>query len=118
MNHFIPLEEAVNMTTRFRQHHDELLKEEYKGRNILCKSETFDKEAIAALLVNTDCTRIRIYYGMDEEMKVHAILVGVNASDEDILDPLPSILPSGEAVIVETGVRCPDYCPPDSPLNS
>lgn len=118
MRHFIPVDQAAGMTNRYRENKEEILREEYKDQNILCFSETFDREAIDALLLQPDCTSIRIYYGMDEEKKVHAILVGVNASNEDILSPLPSVLATEDAVIVETGGRCPEYCPPDSPLNT
>ena len=56
---------------------------------------------------------MRIYYGMSDDLKIHAIGVGVNSKDEDIL-PTEGI---GAAltttpVIVEDGSRCPDVCPP------
>ena len=63
---------------------------------------------------------------MDGEPGVHAIIVGVDAKDQDILPAVAARStsePSGEegneeeTGIVETGQRCPPDCPPPSPLN-
>ena len=82
--------------------------------------ETFEKEAIDQLLSATGCAYLRIYYGMKENVDIDAILVAVNADNEDIL---PSALDedavnSGDAIILEDGYRCPPDCPPKSVLNS
>lgn len=113
MSHFISLSEAEDMTSRYRTNRNSILQEDYQDDDLLAVCETFDREAIDALLEQEGCQKIRIYYGMEEDLKVHAILVGVNSEDEDML-PGPGV----EAVIVEKGMRCPPMCPPSSPLNS
>jgi hypothetical protein len=111
--HNIPLETAVEMTTRFRDNRNSILQETYQNEDILPLCETFSKSAIEDLLSQDGCDGFRIYYGMDENLKIHAILVGVNGDDEDILE-----IEEAEGVILEDGQRCPPSCPPTSPLNS
>ena len=117
MSHSISLDQAITMTQTFRDYRETLLAADYKGRDTLALSETFSKEAILALLVNPLCKSIRIYYGMDSDKKVHAILVGVDASDADILPATSTSEPS--PMIVEQALRCPTICPSvSSALNS
>ncbi|HEY5407791.1 MAG TPA: hypothetical protein VIJ92_11920 [Ginsengibacter sp.] len=116
-SHFIPLQKAVEMATLFRQQNENILATEYRKQNILAHSETFNRHAFEKLLAETDCAGIRIYYGMDEKLKVHAVLVGVNDSNEDILPSQGNQPQSTIPVIVEEGQRCPDICPEKSPLN-
>ncbi len=118
MSQFISLPTAVEMTTLYRQQKENVLAEAYKGQNILAISETFERSVLDTLLAKAGCTSIRIYYGMDEMLKVHAILVPVNAKNEDILPGQgspESLTDTGD--IGEQGYRCPVDCPPPSPLN-
>ena len=119
MNHEISLTAAVAMTARYRQHRESILDPLYQNQNILPLSETFDRAAIDALLAKTGCTALRIYYGMDEELKVHAILVGADETNQDILPPTTSKNDSedDDDYIYEQSVRCPPTCPDPSPLN-
>lgn len=117
-SHFIPLQKAVEMTTLYRQHNENILAPEYRKQNILPRSETFNRHAIEKLLAETNCAGIRIYYGMDASLKIHAILVAVNDSNEDILPAQSNQPQSAGTVILEEGQRCPDICPEKSPLNS
>lgn len=118
-SHSISLEKAVEMTTLYRENRNGILKEEYKFNDLLALNETFNKEAIIALLQQENCVAFRIYYGMSEDLKVHAILVGVNDKGEDIL---PTTSTEGgteeDGVILEEAHRCPTICPPASPLNN
>jgi len=115
-DHFISLELAIEMTTRYRENRESILATNYQDKDILALSETFSKDAVTTLLAVGDCAAMRIYYGMDAAEKVHAILVPVNAVNEDIL-PEISIL-EDEPVILEEGLRCPPSCPPPSDLNN
>jgi hypothetical protein len=118
-DYLISLQKAIEMTTRYRQDKETVLAQEYKGQNILPNSETFNRAAIEKLLAETSCAAIRIYYGMDETLKSHAILVGVNELNEDILPSSSSNnLTGSDEPILEEGQRCPDICPPKSPLNT
>jgi hypothetical protein len=113
MSQFISLQDAVTMTSSYRQNKEAILSNSYKNQNILAVCETFDKNYIDSVLGQTDCQKLRVYYGMDTDSKVHAIIVGVDSNGNDIL-------PKGstDAYIVEQGERCPADCPPSSALNS
>lgn len=115
MSQFIDLQQALEMTSLYRAERENILALAYKGNDILPISETFDRDGVDNVLAQTDCVKVRIYYGMDEELKVHAIIVGVNSEDEDIL-PSASLTNGGGTGILENAQRCPDDCPPGSAL--
>lgn len=107
-NHQISLQTAIDMTTRYRPN---------RPSNFpVC--ETFEKECIQQLLDTAGCTSFRIYYGMKENQQVHVILVAADVEGNDLL---PQAITTAEAtddpVIIDDGYRCPDLCPPSSPLN-
>jgi len=105
-NHEISLQDAIDMATRYRAN---------RPPNFpLC--ETFGKDAINKLLATAGCASLRIYYGMKNDNQENAILVAVNAEGEDILPSLTSNGTNGP-VIIQDSFRCPDDCPPASPLN-
>jgi hypothetical protein len=119
-NHFISLQTGIEMTTLYRQEKENILATAYQDQNILPISETFDRAAFDTLLAESGCTAIRIYYGMSEDLLVHAIIVGVNENNEDILPSSENTLSNSattDEVIVEQGIRCPEDCAPPSPLN-
>jgi hypothetical protein len=118
MSEFISLKKAIEMTSLFRKEKEELLKEQYRNKNILVNSETFEKDQLEKILAKDGCEKLRIYYGMDEEFKIHAILVPVNANNEDILPEVKiNEEPINDEGIIDKGVRCPPNCPPPSELN-
>jgi hypothetical protein len=117
-NHFIPLTQAVEMTQRYRNEKENILKPEYQGKNILLICETFDRDAFDTLLAQAGCEKLRIYFGMDTTLKVKTITVGVNAQNEDMLPSGSSLTGGGGNNIVEEGLPCPEWCPPPSPLNN
>jgi len=107
-NHEISLQVAIEMTTRYRAN---------KPNNFpIC--ETFSKAAIEKLLATTGCVSLRIYYGMKENLEADAVIVAANAEGEDILPPIvTTTLQGADPLILEDGLRCPQDCPPASPLN-
>ncbi len=117
--HEIPLNEAIDMTTRYRDNKESILQSQYMGKDILPVCESFDPSIFATLTNVTGYAGIRIYYGMDESLKVHAILVAYDASGNDILpnDSGNVSATTGGGVLGEDGTRCPPFCPPPSPLN-
>ncbi|MGN6340472.1 MAG: hypothetical protein ACTHML_05895 [Ginsengibacter sp.] len=116
-DHHIPLQIAEQMTDRYRANYESILAPEYRGKNLLARNETFNRAAIEQLLSIKDCAGMRIYYGMDDSLQCHAILVGVNESNEDILPLSVTMQSTTDDFVFEEGQRCPDFCPPDSPLN-
>ncbi|HMJ46017.1 MAG TPA: hypothetical protein VK498_01720 [Ferruginibacter sp.] len=117
MSHSISLKTAKEMTSLFRKQKETILDPVYQGQNIIPQCESFDAEIFKTLLEVPACVGVRIYYGMSDDLKLHAIIVGVNDKDEDILPAEVRSLVE-EPPIIEEGVRCPPNCPPSSPLNS
>ncbi|HWB24594.1 MAG TPA: hypothetical protein VG738_03900 [Chitinophagaceae bacterium] len=117
MSNSIPLSQAVDMAARYRQNKDSILAAGY-DKDILPICETFDASSIAGILAEQGCTSVRIYYGMSEDLYLHAIIVAADENGADIL-PLEGTenLSGSGGDIVDEGVRCPPVCPPDSPLN-
>ena len=116
MNQFISLTTASEMTARFRNECENILKPAFQNLNVLPLSETFDRGASDVLLGKAGAVALRIYYGMDENLKIHAIIVAANENNEDILPSL-TLAVAAEEDIVENGTRCPELCPEPSPLN-
>lgn len=117
MNHFISIQEAIAMTSLYRTEHENILQPAYQNKAILPLSESFDRAAFDTVLAKPGCSGLRIYYGMDEGFKVHAIIVATDSDGKDML-PSESIILTEEEDIIERGNRCPDLCPDPSPLNS
>ena len=116
-NQFISLTQAIDMTTRYRAQKENILAPAYKGKDILLLSETFDRSVFETLLAENDCQKLRIYFGMKDNLQVRAIIVGVNSKDEDLL-PDAGMAPAGSGnQIAEEGTPCPTICPPPSGLN-
>jgi hypothetical protein len=112
-NHYISLTAAQAMTALYRAEKENILATEYKGQNILCICETFNREAFDTLLAEEGCEGIRIYFGMLPDLKVRLLAVAVNEDNEDILpEETPALLEGeDERKIVEFGRPCPDFCP-------
>jgi len=111
----ITLTAAVSMTTSFRNNRSTILNSNYASA--LCNSETFNAQDVLALLNYNGVAALRIYYGMDESLNVHAILVAVDEEGKDILPASDTLAQEDDIFIMEQGIRCPPICPPDSDLN-
>lgn len=124
MNNVITLDQAIQMTTLFREQRAGLLRPDLADKNILLTSETFDRAAFDQILSQPGCTGLRVYYGMKEDLQLRAIIVGVNANNEDLLPSNagttgaePAGTMADSALIAEDGITCPPICAPSSPLN-
>ena len=111
MGQFINLQDAVDITSRYRSNKETILGNAYKNQGILPVCESFNRDVISDLLAQTNCSGIRIYFSMASDYKVKVTIVGYDSNAEDIL-------PRDAELIVEEGQRCPPDCPPSSPLNS
>lgn len=118
MSHFISLQEAIAMTTLYRQERETILESDYRNQNILPIAESFGRSAFDTVLAQTGCAGLRIYYGMGEDLKVHAIIVATDTNGHDLLPAGNLLNEEDEEVIIERGNRCPDLCDSSSPLNS
>ena len=107
--HQISLEEAIELTKRYRND---------PGAD-LPNAETFGRDSIAALIEQPGCHAFRIYLGRKADGKICSVLVAADAEGHDILPPPQDELTNGddEGIILEDAIRCPPACPPESPLN-
>ena len=112
-DHYISLKEAVEMTTTFRENRETILADDYKETNVLAQCETLDKEALRAFMDNEYCKSIRLYSGMNNDLQVKTILVGVNENAEDMIEGAQVVLP-----LVDKSARTPPHSVPQSVLNS
>jgi hypothetical protein len=117
MNHFISLQEAIDMTGLYRTEKENILKTQFQNQNILPLSEAFERAPFDIVLAKEGCEGLRIYYGMDSNLKIHAIIVGVDEEGNDMI-PEESSLTEEDDDIIEKGIRCPDICPTGSALNT
>jgi len=113
MSHLISLTSAAALTAAFRTDKENLLTSTLQNQNVLPKCETFARAEIDDILAQSGCTQLRIYYGLDSNSKVHALLVGANSEDEDILNNGNDV-----CLVLQNAKRCPTDCPPSSSLNS
>lgn len=118
MSQFINLATATEMTLRFRENSENLLKPEFQNQQILPNNETFDRSVIETLLNKPGCSQIRVYSGLDDTLKLHSLIVAVDENGNDIITVANGESTSDEEEdIVENGFRCPPICKPGSPLN-
>lgn len=96
----ISLELAKTWTANYRSKNPDQLKGHY-----------FGFEIIQRLLNETNCSGIRIYYGIDETGQQKLLLVGVDADGNDLLPSLEQELDNGGNIVVDYSYPCPDYCP-------
>ena len=102
--HFIDQATAKEFIQRYRDNLDGLTTSEYKG--LLPFAETFEADAVRAILAQPGCVSFRTYFAMGPENKLCVVFVGVDANDNDILN---STL-GGNDIIVERGADCPPDC--------
>ena len=126
--HFISVDTAAKYTWLFRKG-KATLGRELKDSTYLNKkfnmplSESFNRDAIAALLNQPGAKGMRIYLGQDEAGLVRLVLVAVDKKGNDITGHDGKIMKytanagSDDAVILEAGQRCPTLCSADGPLD-
>jgi len=114
-SNLITLADGVEMTRLFRAKKEKILDPEFRNIGILPTCETFDKSAFELLCKLESCKGIRIYCGMDSDFRVKMVICGVDADDNDIYLNVPD---SEDQKVIDSGVRCPAFCPPASALNS
>lgn len=109
--HSISLEEAIELTSRFRANRPSFMP--------IC--ETYDKASVLEMLNVESAVKLRVYMGEKSNGNVCTVLVAADEQGNDILpvqeDPIPSLVMDEDALILDDAIRCPELCPPYSPLN-
>ncbi len=96
----ISLEDAADLTANYR--------DQFDSETPYIKAELFDKTAIQSVLDQTDCTGMRIYYGLKADSTPCLVLVGTDTSGNDLYN----------GIILEHGSVCPPTCSANNPLNT
>ena len=96
-NHDISLKDAADMTKRYR----------YANINN-AKGGFFGRDAIKAILDQTDCVGIRYYFALDSTGVLKVVLVGAKANEDDLANGL----------LAEYSVMCPNICGVNNSLNT
>src|SRR5450432_2758566 len=113
LNEFISLDKARQMIKKYRDEKENILIRELQDMGIMPVCETFNREMFDKLLQQDGCVGLRTYPGMDGELKIRLITVGVNVNGEDMLPPgnlfsLGSLAPDcNENEITGSGIRDP-----------
>lgn len=97
-DHNIPLATAAEWTKNYRD----------VNPSGVTLGHFFGKEAITAILAQSNCVGIRMYYALDENGAKQLILVGVTADENDMFNGL----------LAERSFKCPPICGINNPLNS
>jgi hypothetical protein len=119
--HSISLDRVKELTTHYAENKTKILKDEYHGNGTLPTCETFDRTAFDQLLAQEGCVGIRIYYGMDEDLQVKLVVVGVDENDQDIRNSNSNKKLKNDSIEDEpifalaSGTRCPPDCAPPPP---
>lgn len=71
----------------------------------------FGFEIIQDILSQSSCVGIRIYYAIDESGEKKLILVGVNASGENMLPVTGGRTSETGNIMADFSFPCPSYCP-------
>lgn len=67
----------------------------------------YGSELIQQLLDNPGCVGVRMYFAQESDGSQTVVLVGVDETGNDLLN-----------LIVENGIRCPNFCGDSNALNS
>jgi len=137
--HVIPIQEAIDFTSKFRRTVDSLNTKcpAFKDSFQIGNAEAFNRDSYLLLLKQHDSTGhlaagIRIYYGLDAKGVFKLVMVPYDRNGNDIITrlligdqkPVPGVSPAKtESLVVdgaqalEQGQLCPTACAPTSPLN-
>lgn len=98
-NHDISLSSASAWTANFRN------SDPNPAKTI---AHSFGKDAVFAILNQSGCVGIRMYYALDDNGAKQLILTGIDASGNDLYNGL----------LAERSFKCPPDCAAANPLNS
>jgi hypothetical protein len=93
----ISLNEAATMTSAYRSANPNATRGHFAGSSILNN-----------ILTQSGCVGIRTYYGIDSSGQKQLVMVGVDASGNDMTS----------GIIADRLIACPQLCSTSNPLNS
>ena len=114
----ITSDKLKKLKSDYAQKKNSILKESYQSTDTLPTFEIFDRASLEQILALEGCVGVRMYYGMDENMEVQLVAVGVDENGKDVQssDIKTATVLSEESIIAFSSVlRCPPYCDPPPP---
>lgn len=114
----ITSDKLKKLKSDYAQKKNSILKESYQATDTLPTFEIFDRASLEQILALEGCVGVRMYYGMDENMEVQLVAVGVDENGKDVQssDIKTATVLSEESIIAFSSVlRCPPYCDPPPP---
>lgn len=102
-DHDITLDAAAKLTKKYRS-----IGTIVPSLGVLIKGEFFGKNAMVEILNQNGCVGLRMYYGADDLLVPHMVIVGVDANGDDQV--------TGK--IAEHSMLCPPACGTLNKLNS
>lgn len=112
--HEITKEQARELIVCYQENRRNIENGQFAGQDILPNAETFNAEAIQAVLQQDGCIGIRFYYGMDGTNKVMLVATGVDQEGNDLDLAIGQDL---NPRLMQTAQRCPFTCPEPSQIN-
>ncbi len=82
--HFMPKDTIAVWTERYQKNKPTIGTALPNASSILGDSCSFNNSIVRAIITNDNCIGLRVIYGMDENNKVHIILVGINPEYETL----------------------------------
>jgi hypothetical protein len=125
--HFISVDNAIQLTTNFRQVQKATALRLRDSSYIVNfpLAEKFNRDAILALLDQKGAKGVRIYLGEDKKGPVKMVIVAVDSVGNDItgrnnkiMKPADNGNGGGDGVVLEAGQRCPTLCSTNSVLDN
>ena len=96
----ITLTEASTLTANYRNAND--------NETGLILGHFIGINKINLILAQEGCVGVRTYYGIDENGKKNIVMVGVDSSENDLID----------GVILDKAINCPPHCGTSNALNN
>ena len=122
LKHSISTEQVNNLKSKYDKNKNNILKDPFNQNDTLPTSETFERAAFDKILAQDGCVGVRIYYGMDDDLQVKLILIGVDKNGQDIQTTGGNLLKKQDGDISDDpiiafseGLRCPPNCAPPPP---
>jgi hypothetical protein len=112
--HEITKEQARDLIVCYQENRINIENGRFTGQDILPNAETFNADAINAVLQQDGCMGIRFYYGMDNTNKVMLVATGVDREGNDLDLAIGQDL---NPRLMQTAQRCPFTCPEPSQIN-
>ena len=110
MENLLPFTDAKSMVKTYLENKSTVLKPEYLERNVLSNTITYGVEAFKNLVNNPNCSQIRMYFGMNDQLEITGIFVGVDSEGNEILIQNQANIDDNTEYALDEGLRCPPTC--------